>query len=164
MATVGGSQTAFEVVVFTDAELQNILKSGKKMISEGMNQIADATLAKVVEESQKRPDGKSAVDQGFLHNSGNWQTKKEGEWNRRIISLVEHAVYVQEGTKPRTEMNPPPWGPIAAWAERHHLPPFPIWHSIAHKGTKANPFATRAIDWMKQQDLAGFLKGGLTNG
>lgn len=154
---VAGSSSC-QIVVFTPGELEYILEMGRKRLTEGMDRIADALLVQVTVESQKRPDGGSAVDQGFLHNYHNWRTTKTSKFSRKIESLVEHAVYVNDGTKQRSKENPAPWAPIAAWAERHHLPPFPIWYSINKRGTKANAFAVRAIEWMKQQNLAEYIK------
>lgn len=156
-------KSSITVQAFSKAELDAILESGRLNIREGMDKIADATLAQVVVEAHKRPDGGIAVDQGFLTNAGNWDVEQDGLFQRRIVTHVKHAIYVQEGTKPRTEKNPVPWAPIAAWAERKGLSEltFPIWYSINKKGTAPNPFATRAINWMKGRDLKQYLVGGM---
>lgn len=60
----------------------------------------------------------------------------------RLFNPVEYAVYVQEWTRPHSA----PFDVIAERARRKGLNAGAVWRSIKKKGTKANPFMTRAIE------------------
>lgn len=74
--------------------------------------------------------------------AGSLQLTKNNDMEWKIASSLEYMYYVNSGTKPHRA----PWQPIAEWAKRHNLPPFPIWYSILKKGTKANKYVDRAIE------------------
>ena len=61
-------------------------------------------------------------------------TAQRGQWDGGAI--------LEMGTRPHT----PPFAPIAAWAEFHGLPAFPIWWGIVTNGTQAHPFLERTAN------------------
>jgi hypothetical protein len=60
-----------------------------------------------------------------------------------VVARAPYAFWVHEGRKPGKM---PPVAALEAWAARHGMPGagFPIARKIAQKGTKPNPFFTRA--------------------
>lgn len=59
-----------------------------------------------------------------------------------IGPTVEYGLFVHEGTSPH-------WTSVKnleKWANKKGINPFALQRSIARKGTKANPFMTRAVD------------------
>ncbi len=74
--------------------------------------------------------------------AGSLQLSKNNDLEWKIFSSLAYMYYLNTGTKPHRA----PWQPIAEWAQRHGLPPFPIWYSILKKGTKANKYVDRALE------------------
>lgn len=73
-----------------------------------------------------------------LHN--NW-SKITRPLEGRLTSQMPYASAVQFGTPPHKV----PYDEIAPWAISKGISPYAVMHSIAKKGTKANPFFTRAM-------------------
>ena len=83
--------------------------------------------------------GKGGWDTGRMVNS---IIPEFGDFKAEISPHTNYAIYVHQGTSPH-------WAPISAlapWARRHGLNPYAVQRSIAAKGTKANPFMTRAAE------------------
>ncbi len=74
-----------------------------------------------------------------------WTNLRSGPGEYTITSMVEYSAYVNDGTRPHIA----PKEAIMEWAEFRGLPWYPIWRSIAMRGTKANPFVDRAIETTK---------------
>ena len=75
----------------------------------------------------------------------NWKITLD-RFEGSISSGADYAVAVEKGTKPH-------WVSIEAitpWAKSKGIPPFLVARSIAKKGTKANPFFSRAIEAAKE--------------
>ena len=64
-----------------------------------------------------------------------------GRFQGTLASGVPYSSYVQFGTKPHFV----PIDAITPWANKKGIPPWAVVKSIAKKGTKANPFMTRAL-------------------
>lgn len=87
------------------------------------------------------------VDQGIMRNKIGFRMRGGGVEIGPFGS--KYAAAVHEGTRPH-------FPPIKAltgkeesldlWARRHGMDPFLLARSIARKGTKANPFMSRAAD------------------
>jgi len=85
------------------------------------------------------------VDRNRL--AGSFALSQRGPLEWVIASNVVYALVVHEGREP----GPPPWKPVAKWAERKGLPPFPIWYGIKTRGTSPNRYADRAIEKTRQR-------------
>lgn len=59
-----------------------------------------------------------------------------------LASNMPYALFVEKGTGPHM----PPIDAITPWAKKKGLNPWAVAMSIKKKGTKANPFLSRAID------------------
>lgn len=70
-----------------------------------------------------------------------------GRFTGTLRSGVGYASGVEEGTPP----HPVSATAIAPWAIKHGLNPWAVAKSIAKKGTKANPFFSRAIESQKEE-------------
>jgi len=89
--------------------------------------------------------GEAPVDTGLLAGSFDYRILNEG-LTFQVFSPVKYAKYVATGTQPHF----PPWEPIDEWANKHHLPTFPIWYGIGVHGTRPNPYPERAIKKLEE--------------
>lgn len=70
------------------------------------------------------------------------------EWELR--NTRKYWIFVHEPTRPHT----PPLDAITPWARRKGIPAWAVWMSIKKKGTKWNPWMTRAMEqeeWRVEQ-------------
>lgn len=100
------------------------------------------------------------VDTGILHQPGSWVYERQDNFSRRITPApsgpaMKYAGFVQFGTGPAVGHQPytPPFGPIEAWANRHHIPAGAVWQSIRMHGTKPNDYIGRAKARLEHMDF-----------
>lgn len=74
------------------------------------------------------------------HMARTW-TRVLGRFQGTLKAGTNYAVYVHEGTRPHF----PPTEALKDWSRRHGIPAFLVARKISQKGTKANPFVTRAL-------------------
>lgn len=116
--------------------LQNLADKYPAVAESEVNLAINRSLLRVLgNEKQQAPFGVS----GLLRD--NWQIQM-GRFTGRLYSLAKYAADVQYGTAPHfvsaQELLP--------WAQKKGVNAWAVAKSIAKKGTKANPFFTRAVD------------------
>jgi hypothetical protein len=74
---------------------------------------------------------------------------------RVIITMPEHARFVQEATDPPAAGRSIPFGPIELWTRRKlggdEDTAWAVWQKLMTEGTDADPFVTRALEQTKRQ-------------
>ena len=111
---------------------------GKDTIERAMELATIDYHSRIIEESP--------VDQGQLR--GSWQLEQVQEFAWRVFSNAKHAAPVAFGSGPNPNL---PWAPIAEWARRKGIPPFPVYHKIKTEGTEANPYHERAKEKTREK-------------
>ncbi len=72
----------------------------------------------------------------------------------KVFTSTEYAKFVHEGTRPHKVSGKH----LEGWARKKGLNPYAVAKSISKKGTKANPFFTRAIKKNKNKAMKLFEK------
>lgn len=144
-----GGNRSIQVVMWDPAELDAILHRGRQALKKAMYQLG-LHLAGLI--SKEAP-----VDTGILQNASSWLVEETGEFDIRVYTPIEYALYVHEGTRPHAA----PFEPIAIWAGRHGLEPGAVWHNILMYGTAPNNFADRAVEQFNQVNTSQFLAAAL---
>ena len=121
---------SFELEI-NEEELHEFLDRGQAAMERAMYLTLIDYESRIVEEVP--------TDQGQL--SGSWRTEQDDAFTGRVISDLEHAASIAYGTDAIPNL---PWDPIAEWAHRKGLPPFPVWMKIREEGVTANPYHERA--------------------
>ena len=106
-------------------------KLGKDTIERAMELTTIDYHSRIIEEAP--------VDQGQLR--GSWQLEQVQKFAWRVFSNAQHAAPIAFGRGPDPNL---PWAPIAEWAGRKGIPPFPVYYKIKTEGTSANPYHERA--------------------
>jgi len=114
--------------------------------SKAVQDILDRSIKKSVILLQRYAMQETPTDQWRLRNDFHTEFRKS-RW--RLFNPTQYWIYVHEWTRPH-------YAPIdkLQWrADRHGIPVWKLWFSIARKWTKANPFMDRAVEqWENQVD------------
>lgn len=130
------SSVAIQVNITGLKRLQNFAEQFPDIAEPYFNQAISKALARILgAEKTEAPFGVS----GILRD--NWQLTT-GRFTGQIVSMAPYAAAVHEGTAPHM----PPVDAITPWANKRGISPWAVAMSIKKKGTKANPFLTRAIN------------------
>ena len=117
-------------------KLQKIAQQYPAVSEKYINQAITVALTRIFgNEKREAPFGVS----GLLRD--NWKLTT-GRFQGMLESLAPYAAAVHEGTQPHM----PPVDALTPWANKKGISPWALAMSIKKKGTKANPFLTRAID------------------
>ena len=101
-----------------------------------VNSAINKSLVRIfAEEKRQAPFGVTA------RLRDDWELKV-GRFEGFLKSRTPYAMGVHEGTPPHY-VSP---SELKSWAEKRGLNPYAVAHSIAKKGTMANPFFQRAVD------------------
>lgn len=125
----------YDVTVNAD----DLKKIAKAFWKEVVQDTLDTSIKKSIVLLNRNAIIETPTDTWRLRNS--FQTEFR-QWYWRLFNPTQYAIFVQEWTKPHNA----PFDPISWRAKRKWLNAWKIRRSIRTKGTKANPFMTRAID------------------
>lgn len=118
-------------------ELQNLLGRYAQISAPHIQEAISKSLLQIEREGKKA----APVDTGRLRNSFVTEIKPlRGE----VGPNVDYALSVHEGTRPHWP-NWRPGSPLADWSRRHGIPAYLVARKISRKGTKPNPFLSKAV-------------------
>jgi len=123
------------------------LESGDEAVEKGISKgIAKATLLFEGASAKEAPADTGRLRGGITSSI----TPTVGT----IFTTSKYAKYVHDGTKPHRVSG----SKLKAWAIRKGLNPYAVAKSISRKGTRANPFFTRALKKNKIKAVSVFEK------
>lgn len=130
-------------IEYKEKQLKQITE---KFWSDVVQDMLDRSIKKSVILLERYAIQETPTDQWRLRNDFHTEFRKSFG---RLFNPTHYAIYVHEWTRPH-------YAPIdkLRWrADRHGIPVWKLWLSIARKWTKANPFMDRAVEqWEKQVD------------
>ena len=139
--------TELQIVIINPDVMDAVERLGKQAFADGMLLLAARLEGYMKDEAPTGVSSDLKRDITSEKMGSSW----DAAW--RVYSPQNYALAVEEGSRPHAA----PFEAIRHWAEHKGLDPGAVWWHIYHYGTKANPFARRAMDKLTSEGIGNVL-------